>query len=190
MDLVDDNFDVDEVDEVLEDQEVMDLEEAEDLVRQRAEEARLWARACYPILGIKVSATRSVQSGSTLGGAGVSAGTEGISPRLLQLLMEQQNLLQDVEGRGGNPAPSPKFQLFNRGEKAAVKPPNVINNSGFLLRAQLGQLYRRFKPGRILPRVNMLQDSQQQMHEHQVQVLRRHQTEAAEKKVDSVDQVC
>ena len=54
MDLVDDNLHVDKVDEVLEDDDFMDLEEAEDLVRQRAEEARLCARAWYPVLGIKV----------------------------------------------------------------------------------------------------------------------------------------
>ena len=48
---MDEKLNVDEVEEVLENGEVMDLVEAEDLVRQREGEARLRARVLVPLPG-------------------------------------------------------------------------------------------------------------------------------------------
>ena len=77
--------------------------------------------------------------------------------------------------RGAAPAPSPKFQPLNRGEKAADNPLPVTNNTRFLFGAKLGRLSLSFNSGRILAKVEVLHDSQQQMQEHQLQLLCRQQ---------------
>ena len=97
--------------------------------------------------------------------------------------MEQQSLLQAAEERIATPAPSPKFQLLNGAEKVGYKPLPVNTNTGIFLGAQLGQL--TLNPGKTLTRVDMLHANQQQMHQHQMELLRKQQLEAAEAKVES-----
>ena len=62
------------------------------------------------------------------------------------------------------------------------KPLPVDTNAGIMLGAQMGQL--SLNTGKTLTRVDVLHDSQQQMHEHQLQLLRKQQIEAAENKVE------
>ena len=194
---------MDNVEEVEDEDVVMDLEEAEDLVRQREEEQRIriqalisrpgdgsgdlagWLQpstsAGIPAASKSASLSASLPAGGAVGG---SASVVGVNPMLLQLLMEQQTLLKAAEERRAAPAPSPKFQLLNRGEKAAYKPLPVTTNTGILLGAQLGKLSLGSNPGRTLSRVDVLHANQQQMHEHQLQLLRKQQIEAAEIKVE------
>ena len=69
---------------------------------------------CFCFLCLSRSLGRSVHSVAP-GGVGVN--NEGISPRLLQPLVEQLSLLRAVGGRGAAPAPSPKFSCTTEGRR-------------------------------------------------------------------------
>ena len=207
MVLVDEKLDVDEVEEVLEDDEVMELVEAEDLVRQRAEEARLHARALV---------SRSGDQGpdiADLAGCPQPSTTRLLLHLSLSLLLglfmvvHLVVLVSVLVLRGSVPgcfssswSSKAFYRLWREGERLLLPLPSSSSSTegrrqltsrhlspttrGFLLGAQLGQLSLSFNSGRTLSKVEVLHDSQQQMLEHQLQLLRRQQVQAAENKVN------
>ena len=98
----------------------------------------------------------------------------------LQLIVEQQNLLAEADGRGAPVPPAPQFQVFNQSTAGAYKPQPVTSSMGILLGAQMGQL--SLNAGHTLDRVDVLQANQMVMQQHQMELLRKRQQEAAEAK--------
>ena len=116
---------------------------------------------------------------SASGGAG-----EGINPRLLQLIVEHQNLLAEAEGRGAPVPPAPQFQVSNQSVVGAYKPQPVSSSIGILLGAQMGHL--SLDTGKTADRVDVLHANQTAMQQHQMGLLRKRQQEAAESKVEFI----
>ena len=211
MSLVVDKTAVDreEVDILDDKEEVMNWEEAKNLLDQQAEEARLRAVALDSVgLDLSTSAARvrpatrpathpatrpatrpatatvslsaAAAAGAALASASGGAG-EGINPRLLQLIVEQQKLLAEAEGRRAPVAPAPQFQILNQPVAGGYKPQPVSSNLGLMLGAQMGQL--SLDAGKTLVGVDDLLANQMAMQQHQMGLLRKQQQEAAEAKV-------
>ena len=109
-------------------------------------------------------------------GAGVGTG----SPEdLVSVILEQQRLLEQA-GVRPRAQPAPAFQVFAHQQPAFQAQPVATNNS-LRLGAQMAQL--RLGREHTLDRVDVLQANQLAMQVNQLDLLRKQQLAAAEKKV-------
>ena len=113
--------------------------------------------------------------------AGVSGDGQGINPKLLELLIEQQRIISGVEAKRAEVPPPPGFQILAHPQPGPSRPQPVRASSSLLLGAQMGQL--SLGPERSLDRVDVLTANQVAIHHHNMEQLRKQQQRDAEAKV-------